>query len=184
MSLQVREDAHLTWAEQLSCLRITKVDTVHILAQTATSAQDQPTTLRACIAAAQLLQCTPRQYALQGWYADEDVISELDNLPHGTALALTLKPSSQAAAAARCHPLARLPSVVPRSFTTYYVRAGELKQEAIEALVFGAPADRSADAPINFWVAGFTYTWINKVKAELRERSSYRHVFLWYWGGP
>ncbi len=126
----------------------------------------------------------PNQVVLTGWYAEAGNITELECLPHGTILTIKLKSPRAGTPDASTHPIARLPLVVPKSFTTCYVRTADLKQSEVEQLVYGAPGNRTAACPLHFNVTGYEYDWINKVKAQLRERCGYRHVYLWKWAGP
>lgn len=170
------------WAEKLSKLRIRSIDEAYVSAYDATPANDQPAILRAGLAVASALPCSPKSLVLQRWHADDGQISALRDLPPTPTLYLTWKSSTQKTpSSAWGWPSARLLQLVPKECSACYVRSANMSKEQVEALVYGAPLDRTAESPLKVWVAGQTQAWVNSVKGEMKRRGIYYHVSLEHW---
>ncbi len=172
----------MLWASRLREMRIRSVREFTLVNYNSTPAKDQPIVFRACLAVASALQCTPEIIGLEFWHADGSLICEFRSLPPARVLYLLLLSSTQkTASVSQGWPVARLLQLVPKECTTCYVQSANMSQEQVEAIVYGAPVDRTAESALTILVAGQTPAWVTKVKGEMQQQGMYQHVSLEHW---
>ncbi len=161
------------------------------LLQPHASKTEQTRALQASLAVINALPCTPKDVHLHRWSTTGDVVTELRALPKAQTLGLHLNSpqvnnaygqrttyTGQSGAVARAQPLSRLPLVIPRSYTSIRVGTAFVQKVEAEALVFGAPADRTAGEPLAFVMDGqySVPNWVSGLSAELAHVGNYPHV--------
>ncbi len=121
---------------------------------------------------------------MEDWRTEAPILAELRHLPISSELYIALRESTQACVSAvRGWPLSRLPHIVPRSYNAYFVRTEYLSLAEVEALVYGAPADRTVESPLQIGVNGQPQSWVNSMNVELQQAGSYHHVSVLQWDG-
>ncbi len=136
---------------------------------------DRLSALRASLAVARALPCTPDELCVRGWPATFEVMRELRALPNFHTLEVELV-SGCVEMPRGGWPLARLPLLLPSSYTKLIVRTTDLWPEEVDALVFNAPTDRTAARPLTIALHGHSVGQVEEYNAELRRRGTYPHV--------
>lgn len=183
--VQVMNGAAQQLAKQLCRLQLTCVDTVQIQLHPAVSWPAQPAALRASLQILQALPRAPDELVVQDWPVTPECIAALaalttleaakEDKPNAYSK-LSLFVAGWGTIRGETWPIARLPLVLPRWSRVWSLDVGKLFPGELEAFVFGAPADRTANNPLTIQLYGAHAEWADDLTARLDSLATYPHV--------
>ncbi len=176
--MQVQAGAVERMVEQFSRLRIHSLTSINAVRSMPAAGADVPRLLRDSLTVIQAMPPTTKKVCVSLYAATGEVMRELRGLPT-TCDSLGLFVSSCCSATQgppSVWPLSRALLLVPRSYTKVTVASTQLRLAELEAFVLGAPADRTAEQPLEISVLGKSKAWADDMMSRMAQWGTYPHV--------
>lgn len=145
--------------------------------------------LKASLQVLRNVPCKPRELIFEDWHATAACVAELqalktmpvllqsDDAKDGR-LSLFFHSCGTEPGPADTWPIARLPLVLPQSYCVWAILGEQLAPAELRGFLHNAPADRSAECPLDIQVYGVTEEWVRVANARMQSAGTYPHVHV------
>ncbi len=160
-------------AEQLSRVRIHSISSTGVNPDMDAPETDRPSLLRESLTLLRAVPCKHGRLCINNYKATTEIVRELSGLPT-TCESLILRLRGGAPPAD--WPMSRALVLIPRSYSVVMTEASALWPAELEAFVFGAPTDRTAEQPLEVQVWGKDKAWGEEMMRRMQLSDTYPHV--------